>query len=77
MQTAKFGTNGNASTPTNNFEDNKYPNNNSIINSTRNFDIHGQNVESNYGNPDVGVQHAEVVIGQITVGQQESELKEI
>ena len=54
MQTAKFGTNGNASTPTNNFEDNKYPNNNSIINSTRNFDIHGQNVESNYGNSDVG-----------------------
>ena len=78
MQTAKFGTSANASTPANNFEDNKGPNNNSIINTTRNFSIQDQNVESNYGNPDVGVQHAEFVIGQIAVAQQqELELKQI
>ena len=77
MQTAKFETNGNSSTPTNNFEDNKDQNINSVINSTRNLNPQDQNVESNSGNPDAGVQQTEAVVGQIIVAQQELELREI
>ena len=77
MQTAKFETNGNSSTPTNNFEDNKDQNINSVINSTRNLNTQDQNVESNPGNSDAGVQQTEAVVGQIIVAQQELELREI
>ena len=77
MQTAKFETNADASTPINNFEDNKDPNINSAINSTRNLNPQDQNVESNPGNSDAGVQQTEAVVGQIIVAQQELELREI